>query len=121
MGAKLAEPDKLVVNVMGDGAFGMVGMDIETSVREQIPIMTIILNNSTLSTIGGFPAANKIYGTGSMSGNYADVAEALGLYALRVEEPDDVIPAIKKGVKSVNSGKSTLIEVITKVESKVSR
>ena len=45
MGAKLAIPEKLVINLMGDAAFGMVGMDVETAVREKIPILTIILNN----------------------------------------------------------------------------
>lgn len=121
MGARLAEPEKLAVNIMGDGAFGMVGMDVETSVREKIPILTIILNNSTLSTIGGFPDANKIYNMGSMSGNYAGVAEALGAYGQRIEKPDEIVPAIKRAVKSVNSGRSTLIEFITKLETKVSR
>lgn len=120
MGAKLVETEKLVVNVMGDGAFGMVGMDVETSVRENIPLMTIILNNSTLSTIGGFPTANKVFKTGSMTGNYAGVAEALGAYGERVERPDEIVPAIKRGIKKVNSGQTCLIEVITKLEGKVS-
>ena len=48
MGAKLACPGKLVVNFMGDTAFGMVGMDVETAVREQIPILTVLLNNSAM-------------------------------------------------------------------------
>jgi len=46
MGAKLATLEKLTVNVMGDTAFGMAGMDFETAVRERIPILTILLNNS---------------------------------------------------------------------------
>ena len=48
MGAKLACPGKLVVNFMGDTAFGMVGMDVETAVRERIPILTVLLNNSAM-------------------------------------------------------------------------
>jgi thiamine pyrophosphate-dependent acetolactate synthase large subunit-like protein len=121
MGAKLAQPKKLVVNIMGDGAFGMVGMDIETSVREDLPILTILLNNSTLSTIGGFPTANKQYKTGSMTGNYADMAETLGVHGQKVEHPDDVIPSIKRAITEVNAGHSAFIEVITKLETKVSR
>ena len=46
MGAKLAAPEKQVVNFMGDAAFGMVGLDVETAVRERIPITTIVMNNS---------------------------------------------------------------------------
>ena len=45
MGAKLAAPEKQVVNIMGDAAFGMAGMDVETAVRSEIPILTVILNN----------------------------------------------------------------------------
>ena len=51
MGARLARPDWLAVNVMGDAAFGMVGMDFETAVRCELPILTIVLNNGVL---GGY-------------------------------------------------------------------
>jgi acetolactate synthase-1/2/3 large subunit len=116
MGAKLAKPDKLVINVMGDGAFGMVGMDFETSVREKIPILTIISNNSTLSTIDGFPTAHKRYSLGCMTGEYAKLAESMGGYSERVERPDEIVPAIKRAVKSTQSGKSALLEFVTKLE-----
>jgi acetolactate synthase-1/2/3 large subunit len=46
MGAKLAAPEKLCVNFMGDAAFRMTGLDFETAVRNDIPILTIILNNN---------------------------------------------------------------------------
>jgi acetolactate synthase-1/2/3 large subunit len=116
MGAKLAAPEKLVINVMGDGGFGMVGMDFETSVREKIPILTVISNNSTLSTIGGFPTAHKRYSLGRMTGEYAKLAESMGGYSERVEKPDEIIPAIKRAVKSVQSGRSALLEFITRLE-----
>ena len=51
MGARLARPDRLAVNVMGDAAFGMVGMDFETAVRSRLPILTIVLNNGLM---GGY-------------------------------------------------------------------
>jgi acetolactate synthase-1/2/3 large subunit len=121
MGAKLAAPEKLVINVMGDGGFGMVGMDFETSVREKLPILTIVSNNSSLSTIGGFPDAYKRYSLGRMGGNYAEIACALGGWGERVEKPDEVVPAIKRAIKSVQAGKSALLEFITKLETKVSR
>ncbi|MCW3992376.1 MAG: thiamine pyrophosphate-requiring protein [Candidatus Bathyarchaeota archaeon] len=116
MGAKLAAPEKLAVNVMGDGGFGMVGMDFETSIREEIPILTIVSNNSTLSTIDLYPAAHRRYSLGRMTGNYADLAESLGGYGERVERPDEIAPAIKRAVKSVRSGKSALLEFITRLE-----
>lgn len=120
MGAKLAAPGKLVVNVMGDGAFGMVGMDFETSVREKIPILTIVSNNHVLSSLRLWPVAHKSYGLGRTGGSYADVAEALGGYGEKVEHPDGIIRALKNGIKSVQSGRSALLEFVTKVEGAVS-
>jgi len=111
MGAKLAQPERIVVNVMGDGAFGMVGMDFETAVREKIPILTIVLNNSGLGTY--FRATPS---TSKLSGDYSKIAEALGGYSERIEEPDEIAPAIKRAEKAVRSGRATLLEIMTKVE-----
>jgi acetolactate synthase I/II/III large subunit len=49
MGAKLACPDKLCINVWGDAAIGFTGMDFETAVREGIPILSILLNNFSMA------------------------------------------------------------------------
>jgi len=115
MGAKLAAPEKLVINVMGDAAFGMSGMDFETAVRERIPILTIMLNNSCMGGYGKhLPVATERYGTKFLSGNYAKVAEGLGGYSEKVEEPSEVIPAIQRAKKVVDSGKPALLEMITK-------
>ncbi|MFC1860117.1 thiamine pyrophosphate-requiring protein [Chloroflexota bacterium] len=117
MGAKLARPEKTVVNFMGDGAFGMVGMDFETSVREKIPIITLLLNNSILGGYGAtYPVTTERYNLNVVSGNYAKVAEGLGGYSERVEQPGDVIPAIQRAKKAVDSGQSALIEIMTREE-----
>jgi acetolactate synthase-1/2/3 large subunit len=117
MGAKLARPDKTVVTFGGDAAFGMVGMDFETAVREGIPILTILINNSML---GGFqrrfPIASERYNLNLLSGDYAKVAEGLGGYSERVEQPHDIIPAIQRAKKALNSGQPALIEIITREE-----
>ena len=49
LGAKLAAPEKFAVNFMGDAAFGMTGLDFETAVRSNLPILTIVMNNSTMA------------------------------------------------------------------------
>jgi thiamine pyrophosphate-dependent acetolactate synthase large subunit-like protein len=117
MGAKLAAPVKLCVNIMGDGAFGMAGMDFETAVRERIPILTILLNNSAL---GGYeklmPVATERYRLKFLSGDYAKVAEGLGGYSERVEKPADIIPAIQRAQEQIAAGKPALLEVITREE-----
>jgi thiamine pyrophosphate-dependent acetolactate synthase large subunit-like protein len=117
MGAKLARPEKTVVHFIGDGAFGMVGMDIETAVREKIPILTVLVNNSRLGGYQGrYPIASERYNLDLLSGSYATVAEGLGGYAERVEQPGEIIPAVQRAKKSLASGKPALLEIITAEE-----
>ena len=116
LGAKLASPEKTVVNVMGDLAFGTVGMEVETAVRERLPIMTVILNNSVM---GGYsdhnmPYAAEHFGTHRLSGNYAKVAEGLGAHTERVENPSDVRSAIERGIAATCEGRPAVLEMITK-------
>jgi acetolactate synthase-1/2/3 large subunit len=118
LGAKLARPDRTVVNLMGDLAFGTVGMEVETAVRERLPIMTVILNNSVM---GGYsdhnmPYAAQHFGTHRLSGNYTRVAEGLGAHAERVERADDVRAAIERAVRSTREGRTAVLEMITKEE-----
>ena len=114
MGAKLAAPEKTVVNFMGDAAFGMVGMDLETAVREQIPILTILLNNSAMGNYERhIPKAVEKYGTKRLSGNYADVARSLGAHAERVEQPGEILPALKRALDATHDAQPALIELIT--------
>ena len=85
MGAKLAAPEKQVINVMGDAAFGMAGMDVETAARSEIPILTVILNNGVMTHYTHhMPYASERWGSNRLSGHYAKVAEGLGAYAEQV-------------------------------------
>ena len=122
MGAKLACPDKTVINLMGDAAFGMVGMDFETAVRENITIITIVMNNFKL---GGyykeFPLSSDRYGLNKLTGNYARVAEGLGAgYVEKITEPEGIIPALKKAQDSVKSNKAAFLEIMTREETEFS-
>jgi acetolactate synthase-1/2/3 large subunit len=117
MGAKLARPEKLVVNFMGDTAIGMVGMDIETAVREQIPILTLVLNNSAMGNYEKYiPVATAKYRTKFTSGNYSQVARSLGAFSERIERPAEVGPAIRRGIAATNEGRPALLEFITREE-----
>ena len=117
MGAKLAKPEWLAVNIMGDSAFGMVGMDFETAVRSQIPIMTVILNNSLM---GGYshhlPVATQKYRINELSGEYAKVAEGLGGYAERIEKAGELKSAFQRGIAETQAGRPALLEIITREE-----
>jgi thiamine pyrophosphate-dependent acetolactate synthase large subunit-like protein len=118
MGAKMAEPDKVAVNLIGDYGFGMVGLDIETAVREEIPILTIILNNSAMGIYRpeNFPTANDLYGTKYTGGDFSQVAEAMGSYNERISQPEMLGAAMKRCVDMVRSGKPAVLEVVTKEE-----
>ena len=117
MGAKLARPEKLVVNFMGDTALGMVGMDIETAVREQIPILTLVLNNSAMGNYEKYiPVATTKYRTKFTSGNYSEVARSLGAFSERIERPADVGSAIRRGIAATKEGRPALLEFITREE-----
>ena len=123
LGAKLAEPQKQVINIMGDAAFGMVGLDVETAVRSQIPITTIVLNNYTMAIYpdSRFPEAVRKYNLKELSGNFADVAQALGAFSERVTEPGEIVPAIHRAQEMNRAGKTALLEFITKEEGEYSK
>ena len=122
MGAKLACPDKLCINVWGDAAIGFTGMDFETAARERIPILSILLNNSAMAIeLPIMPVATEKYRSTDISGNYADFARALGGYAERITRPEDIVPAIRRGIEQTQSGVPVLLEFITCQETRASR
>ena len=115
MGSKLAAPEKLCVNVIGDYGFGMVGTDLETAVREEIPILTVILNNSSMGIYRPehFATAHELYGTKTTGGDFVMMAEALGAYSERVTQPDAVVSAVERCASIVESGRTALLEIVT--------
>ena len=114
MGAKLANPDKLVVNVMGDASIGMTGMDLATASQYEIPILTVIKHDSIFSGYDKhIPEAIKRYKSSTMEGDYAAVAIALGCHAERVETLAELRPALQRAITAVNEGQPALVDVIT--------
>jgi thiamine pyrophosphate-dependent acetolactate synthase large subunit-like protein len=114
LGAKLAFPDYTVVNVMGDLAFGTAGMEVETGVRERLPILTVILNNGRMGGYGHhMPAASERYGANLLSGEYARVAAGLGAHAERVEDPGKVTDAIRRAIEATKNGQPAVLEMLT--------
>jgi len=117
LGAKLACPDKLCVNVWGDAAIGFTGMDFETAVRAKIPILSILLNNSAMAVeFDSLPISRKKYGSTDISGNYAAFAKAMGGYGERIERPEEIVPAIRRGIAATEAGQPALLEFITAQE-----
>jgi acetolactate synthase-1/2/3 large subunit len=122
MGAKLACPDKLCINVWGDAAIGFTGMDFETAVRERLPILSILLNNSAMAIeLNIMPVATEKFRSTDISGNYADFAKALGGYGERITDPGDIAAAIRRGIEATERGQPALLEFITSQETRASR
>jgi acetolactate synthase I/II/III large subunit len=117
IGARLANPGWLSVNIMGDAAFGMVGMDFETAVRCDIPILTIVMNNGLM---GGYeewmPDAVERFSANRLGGDYAAIGKALGGYSDRVDRPDQLRPALERCYSAIGSGRAALLEVMTHEE-----
>jgi len=121
MGAKLACPDKLCINVWGDAAIGFTGMDFETAVREKIPILSILLNNFSMAIeLKVMPISTEKYRSTDISGDYAAMARAFGGYGERVTNPGDIAAAIKRGIEQTQKGVPALLEFITSKEVSIS-
>jgi len=122
MGAKLACPDKLCINVWGDAAIGFTGMDFETAARERLPILSILLNNSAMAIeLNQMPVATERFRATDISGDYAAFARALGGYGERISAPEEIVPAIKRGIAATQAGQPALLEFITAQETRASR
>ena len=117
MGAKLARPDALCINVWGDAAIGFTGMDFETAVRERLPILSILFNNFSMAIeLPIMQVSTEKYRATDISGHYADMAQAFDGYGERVTDPNEILPAIKRGIEATQKGQAALLEFITDKE-----
>ncbi len=122
MGAKLARPEKLCINVWGDAAIGFTGMDFETAVRERIPILSILFNNFSMAIeLKVMPISTEKYRATDISGDYAAMARAFGGHGERVTEPGEIAAAIRRGIAATEAGKPALLEFITAKETRISK
>ena len=117
IGAKLAAPEKFVVNFMGDAAFGMTGLDFETAVRNNIPILTVVLNNYTMAIETSHMAtSHEMYKTRDLGGDYADMAKAMGGWSEKISSPDEIKNAFMMAKTATENGQTALLEFITSEE-----
>ncbi len=127
IGAKMAQPDKFCLNLMGDGAFGMSGTDIETAARSGAAITTVLLNNSAMATYSGptqgtiGAEARERFGVSSMQGDYAKIAEGMGAVGIRVTKAGEIAPALQEAQRLNSEGTTVLIDVRANVEERRSR
>lgn len=112
MGAKLANPDRPVYILHGDGAFMINCQDIETSVRYGIPVIDIVGNDGAWGMIKG--AQHAAFGKRYCGVDFGEIrhdklAEAMGAKGIRVESPDEIRPALEE---ALNSDVTTVLDVI---------
>jgi acetolactate synthase-1/2/3 large subunit len=116
VGAKLGRPDDLVVHLLGDASFGMTGMELETAVRMRLPTLTVVVNNG--GTGGGLMGMERPSGppptVAVLGGNFSQVAQGLGAYSERVDQPAEIRPAFERAIRATQEGQAALVEVMIK-------
>jgi acetolactate synthase-1/2/3 large subunit len=112
MGVRLARPQEPVLCVSGDGAFWMVAQDLETAVRERIPVVTVITNNYAFGNTRDrqrLDHGGRYVGVFYGNPDFAAYARLLGAHGERVERAEDLVPAIER---SLQSGLPAVVDVI---------
>lgn len=121
VGAQMMNPDRLVVNVAGDGSFQMNMAEIGTAIEQNLPIKLLLFNNTSLSLVRQLQyfGTNKRYSGIDFTSNpdFCKLVEAYpNTEAYRIESPDQIDEVFDK---SLNNGKFTLIECIVSNEERV--
>jgi len=113
VGAHFGRPGSKTVAVMGDGSFGFTAGELETIVRLKVPLMMLVISNSTYGWIKagqktGF--GERYFSVDFSRTDHARVAEAFGVKAFRVETPESLKPAL---VAAAEHGGPALVDIIT--------
>ena len=120
IGAKVGNPDKLCINIAGDGCFRMNMNELATASRYDLPIVEVVINNSVLGMVRQWQTLfyEKHYSQTVFKDkvDYCKVAEGLGCMAIRVTKKSEVVPALKKAFKSKTP---VLIDCIIEEDDKV--
>lgn len=118
IGAKIADPDRVVISLVGDGGFGQNPAMLATAVERNLGIIWLVMNNNAFGTIAGLQKAHYglTYGTtfpGSAAEptngpSYPDIAKAYGAVGVQIKSADELQAAIEKAIAS---NKPTVIDV----------
>ncbi|WP_342044949.1 thiamine pyrophosphate-binding protein [Bacillus sp. OTU530] len=108
LGAKIAQPDKVVVSLVGDGGFGQNPALLATAAEENIPVVWVIMNNYAFGTIAGLQKAH--YGTtlGTVfqidgepySPDFASIAKAYGVEGVKIQSAEEFKSVLKRAIES---------------------
>lgn len=112
LGLQLARPGERVINVTGDGSFWMVAQDLETAVREHIPVVNVVTNNFAYGNTRDRQRSahdGRYFGVFYSNPDFAEFARLLGAHGERVERSEELAPALERAVES---GKPAVVDVI---------
>lgn len=103
LGMKLARPDHTVFALLGDGDFGMSAQELETAVREKLPVVTVVYNDVSFGALRIFQRAQ--YGDRQLGSSYGEtdwvqLAQAYGAKGIRVDRPQDLKRALQEAIAS---------------------
>lgn len=120
IGAKTARPDKICVNIAGDGCFRMNLIELATASRYNIPIIEIVINNQVLGMVRQWQTLyyGKRYSATILTDktDYCKTAEGLGCKAIRISQPSEVENALKEAIAA---GGPVVIECVIDEDDKV--
>ena len=118
IGAKLADPDRVVISLVGDGGFGQNPSMLATAVELDLGIIWLVMNNNAFGTIAGLQKAHYglTYGTTfpgtpdapTNGPGFAEIAKGYGAEAVRISAADELLPALKAAIAN---GKPTVLDV----------
>ena len=113
IGAKTAEPGKLVATVIGEEAFAETALDLETSVRAKVPVLVIVLNNRAFQDRDGGVSVRLAKTRFDGGVDPCALARALGAKAQRIERPDDLRDGLRRAIDDVAAGTTSVVEIMT--------
>jgi len=121
MGAQVAFPDKLVIDIAGDGSFQMNSQELAVVVQYQLPVKVAILNNGYLGMVRQWQEFfyGKRYASVSLEGispDFVKLAEAYGAVGLRATRPEEVVPILQQ---AFSTKKPVIIDFVVDPEENV--
>jgi len=120
IGAQIARPDKLVVDIAGDGSIQMNIQEMATAVQNNLPIKVVILNNQYLGMVRQWQEMfyDRCYSCTDMAHapDFVKLAEAYGAVGLRAKHPDEVVSVLKEGL---STPRTVVMEFMVEREEKV--
>ena len=112
IGAKTARPDVPVVDIAGDGSFGMTENNLATAVEEELPVIVVVLNNNVLGMVAQW---QRLFMDGRLatvdrnySEDYTELSKAYGAHAVKIESMDHLNKELRR---AVDADYTTVIEV----------